>query len=205
MPKKTTDSEPASKSRLHEIRHKLTAKQKQLLNLFWNSFQQSGEWPQTRIIHSRHHGKEKVRECLRGFGGDVVFENENHSPGHAYQLAFVGILLTDDADNYVKLISQYLEFLRRQYQNQPERLDFTDKEILTDLNLKKEQADFLGSPSPNCCASIALTCCSTWFSTGTRNRGLPSHAASLTDSKPAVQTTFRHSAIICKNFSPSSR
>lgn len=129
--------------RLAELRRKLSSDQKGLLNEFWQHYQQHGKWPLTRTVHSRHE-KQMVRKCLGAIGGDVVRESRDSQTGNHYELGIIGVLLTDNGPECFGLLVRYLEFLRKQFKENPERLDFTDKDFRPALNLTEEQTALLG-------------------------------------------------------------
>jgi uncharacterized small protein (DUF1192 family) len=53
-------------------------------------------------------------------------------------------LLTDEGSNYFTVLVQYLEFLRRQYKESPERLEFSHEDFREALKLSDEQLKRLG-------------------------------------------------------------
>jgi hypothetical protein len=85
-----------------------------------------------------------VREYLQGLGGDIVMEARDSSSGGHYELTIIGILLTDEGSNYFALLVQYLEFLRKQYKEAPERLEFSYEDFRQALNLSDGELKTLG-------------------------------------------------------------
>jgi len=130
-------------SRLEQLRSQLTEPQWELLNEFWKYYRQNGKWPPTRSVHSRR-GKRAVRECLQGLGGDIVMEAQDSTSGNHYELTIIGVLLTDEGRTYFAMLAQYLEFLRKQYKEAPERLDFSHEDFREPLRLSDEQLKTLG-------------------------------------------------------------
>lgn len=131
-------------SRLEELRKKLTPLQQKLLNEFWQHYKKDAKWPLSRSVHSRY-GKQKVRECFKDLGGDVVHEGQDSAlGGRCYELTIIGILITDAGRDYFSMLARYLEFLRTQYKEVPERTNFSDKDFREGLNLSDEQAKILG-------------------------------------------------------------
>lgn len=131
-------------SRLELMRNSCSSKQNKLLNLFWNCFQKDGKWPLARVVHSQNGGKKAVKEELDKLGGDVVVEGSDGSASTIYELTLIGILLTEKGKHYTSLLVSYLEFLRDRYQKNPEKCNFTDKEISVQLKLEKEDTKMLG-------------------------------------------------------------
>jgi hypothetical protein len=131
------------KSRLEQLRSQLTEPQQELLNEFWKYYQQNEKWPPTRPVHSRR-GKTAVREYLQDLGGDIVMEDRDSTSGHHYKLTIIGVLLTDEGRTYFTMLVQYLEFLRKQYKEAPERLDFSHDDFREHLKLSNEQLKTLG-------------------------------------------------------------
>ena len=132
--RKSQTEKPGEKSKLEELREKLTADQRELLNEFWKDYRQNAKWPLARTVHSQR-GKQTVRECLQHLGGDIVVESQDSSSGHHYELTIIGVLLTDAGSDYFALLVRYLEFLRKQFKEAPERLSFTDKDFRQALSL----------------------------------------------------------------------
>jgi hypothetical protein len=128
---------------MEQLRDQLTKPQRELLNEFWEYYRQNGKWPPTRIVHS-HRGKRVVRECLQGLSGDIVVEARDRTPGRQYKLTIIGVLLTDEGHTYFTMLVQYLEFLRKQYKEAPERLEFSHEEFREALKLSCEQLKTLG-------------------------------------------------------------
>ncbi|TAK98755.1 MAG: DUF4062 domain-containing protein [Verrucomicrobia bacterium] len=141
--RKATSTNLRGKSRLDELRKHLTPLQRELLNEFWQHYRKNAKWPLARTIHSQR-SKQTVKECLRGLGGDIVLENQDSSPGRHYELTIIGVLLTDAGRDYFSMLTRYLEFLRKQYKEAPERLSFSDKDFRDGLGLSDEQVKILG-------------------------------------------------------------
>lgn len=71
-------------------------------------------------------------------------ETQDSSSGNRYELTVIGVLLTDVGSKYPALLVQYLEFLRKQFKEVPERLDFSDKDFREAFNLSDDQLKVLG-------------------------------------------------------------
>lgn len=71
-------------------------------------------------------------------------ESQDSSPGRHYELTVIGALLTNTGSDYFTLLVRYLEFLRKQFKEAPERLDFSDKDFRQALNLSDEEVKVLG-------------------------------------------------------------
>lgn len=141
--RKAPPEKSRKKSRLEELRRKLNPAQRELLNELWQHYRQHAKWPLARTVHSRH-GKQTVRDYLQGLGGDIVMETQDSSSGNRYELTIIGVLLTDLGSKYLTLLVQYLEFLRNQFKEVPERLDFSDKDFREAFNLSDDQLKVLG-------------------------------------------------------------
>lgn len=140
---KSSIEKKQDESRLEQLRNQLTEPQRELLDEFWKYYRQNGKWPPTRIVHS-HRGKRMVRECLKGLGGDIVTEDQDSNSGRHYKLTIIGVLLTDEGRKYFAMLVQYMEFLRKQYKEAPERLDFSHEDFREALKLSNEQLQTLG-------------------------------------------------------------
>lgn len=130
-------------SRLEQLRSQLTEPQREFLNESWKYYRQNGKWPLTRTVHSCR-GKRTVRECLQGLGGDIVMEAQDSMSGRHYELTIIGALLTNEGRTYFTMLVQYLEFLRKQYKEAPERLGFSHEDFREPLRLSNEQLKTLG-------------------------------------------------------------
>jgi len=71
-------------------------------------------------------------------------EVPDSSSGNYYRLTIIGVLLTDEGSKYFGLLVQYLEFLRKQYKDAPERLNFSHEDFREALNLPDKQLMMLG-------------------------------------------------------------
>ena len=129
-------------SRLEELRRKLTPVQRELINEFWHHYRQSAKWPLARSVHSQRR-KEDVRKCLQGLG-DIVMETQDSSSGKQYELTIIGVLLSDTGSDYFALLVRYLEFLRKQFKEAPERVEFAGGDFRRALNLTDERLKILG-------------------------------------------------------------
>jgi hypothetical protein len=128
---------------LDQLRRQLTGLGRELLNEFWQQYRPTKKWPLARIVHSRH-GKNVVRNCLRELGGGIVMEWQESSSRRIYGLTAIGVLLTDEGSKNFDLLVQYLEFLRGQYKDAPERLEFSHKDFCEAIGLPEEQVMMLG-------------------------------------------------------------
>jgi hypothetical protein len=140
---KSQSTKPGEKSRLEELRRGLTTPQCELLNEFWQHYRRNTKWPLARTVHSQR-GKQAVRERLQQLGGDIVVESQDSSSGRHYELTIIGVLLTDAGSDYFTLLVRYLEFLRKQFKETPERLSFADVDFREALSLSDEQLKILG-------------------------------------------------------------
>jgi hypothetical protein len=139
LPVDGTSEEPY----LDQLRRQVTGSEREFLNGFWQFYRQTKKWPLTRVVHSQG-GKSTVRGCLERLGGDIVTEWQDSTSGNTYKLTAIGILLTDEGDKYFDLLVRYLEFLRKQYKNAPERLEFSHEDFREALALPEEQLMMLG-------------------------------------------------------------
>ena len=141
-PSKNYKSERPSTLRLNAFSSKLTDFQRKLLDTFWKHFREHEKWPLTRVVHSKLD-THKVCEALRPIGGAIVREAEN-PPNDTYELSLVGVLMTSEGESYRRLLLRYLEFLRDQFISNPEKLDFSGKEIQRALSLSDAETVLLG-------------------------------------------------------------
>src|SRR5947209_15387107 len=97
-------------SLLEDLRAKITAQQRSALTACWRYYCENGQWIAIRRLHNEHGGKSVVRPALDDLGGSIVFEQEDPTTTR-YQLMFLGVLLTDEGEQYEQLLAQYLRFL----------------------------------------------------------------------------------------------
>lgn len=126
----------------YSTKAKLSGLQTVLLNEIWDHHLATGEWPKTRVIHSRHD-KDKTRAALERLGGSLVMEVEDHSHGHKYTLSAAAAILTANGKKYRDLLLLYFEYLRTLYHKEPEKNQVTSVEIGSALNLQSEELKLL--------------------------------------------------------------
>jgi uncharacterized protein DUF4062 len=141
--RRTRPEKRREESRLEELRRKLTPVEREVINEIWQKYRQTGKWPIARAMHSRR-SKQAVRECLQGLGGGIVTEAQDNSSGKHYELTIIGVLLSNEGTDYFALLVRYLEFLRKQFKEAPERMEFAAEDFRQALDLTDEQLKALG-------------------------------------------------------------
>jgi hypothetical protein len=98
---------------------KVDGTQRKILSTIWQHYLDKKQWPLTRRIH-HDFGKPIVQSALNKLGGTVVREILD-SGSYRYQLNFLGLLLTEQGAVIEQLLIQYLKFLQKRFDQDPER------------------------------------------------------------------------------------
>ncbi len=116
--------------------------QRQILSAVWRHFLDKGQWPLVLRLH-RDFGKQNVHIAIKPLGGMVIREIVD-SGKQRYQLTFLGILLTDQGKEIEGLIVQYLKWLEKKFDAEPELETITSQEVGSSMELTPEQSSLLG-------------------------------------------------------------
>lgn len=128
---------------LKELRSNVSNESRALVDILWNEYLTSGQWPSSRVLHSSH-GKSYVREFLRPLTGNAVFEQEDYRGGSRYELTRLGVLLVSDGERLQKLLANYVSYLFQLFKKNPLKETITCLEAQTALSLTGEDAVLLG-------------------------------------------------------------
>jgi diguanylate cyclase (GGDEF)-like protein len=112
---------------------KVDGTQRKILSTIWQHYLDKKQWPLTRRIH-HDFGKPIVQSALNKLGGTVVREILD-SGSYRYQLNFLGLLLTEQGAVIEQLLIQYLKFLQKRFDQDPEREMITSDDVLSDFDL----------------------------------------------------------------------
>ena len=90
-------------------------------------------------------GKSKVWPLLEQLGGTIVFEYDEHAVNiKYYQLTLLGVLLTDQGDDYAELLTRYLKYVSEQCSLDALLTKVHSQKVAADLGLNLEQTFVLG-------------------------------------------------------------
>jgi hypothetical protein len=128
---------------LENLRAKITAQQCSLLTSCWRYYCENGQWITIRRLHSEHGSRSVVRPALDDLGGSIIFEQQDPTTTR-YQLSFLGVLLTNEGEQYEQLVAQYLGYLVALSQHEPDQQIVKSHEVAVALNLTQEQTVLLG-------------------------------------------------------------
>src|SRR6266498_3081850 len=126
------------------LRAQMTDIQRAALTACWRYYCENGQWIAIRRLHSEHGGKPLVRPALEQLGGSIIFEQRD-STTLRYQMMFLGVLLTEDGEQYEQLLAKYLGFLVTFSQQEPDRISVKSHEVAAALSLSDEEIILLGT------------------------------------------------------------
>ena len=135
--------EGSSMHDLHSLGNALTPEQRAILNEVWGYFINNNAWTPTRHIHQEYGGKQAVLSCLGDLGGSIIYQFEA-GRNLFYRLTFLGILLTNDAATYEKLLVDFLSYVASKYRAEPDRTHVTSHDVENDLPFSEGDRRLLG-------------------------------------------------------------
>lgn len=127
---------------LGELKAKVSAEVRTLFDFLWQEYLRTGKWPTSRVLLGRWD-KARLIDLLAPLSGAMVMETESGGTP-VYELRFLGILCTADGEEYLRLLSRYLEFLRDIFYNQQEREVVTNSDAMEALKLSVSETGLLG-------------------------------------------------------------
>lgn len=129
---------------LNNLRAKITSEQRAILTAIWDYHLEKREWIRRRVLHHRFRelGKAGVRALLKELGGSVVFE-VGSGEHEQYRLTLLGVLLSDQGQEGEDLLVKYLEYVRGQFNTNPEILRVDGQEVGARLGLTEQEAQGL--------------------------------------------------------------
>jgi len=123
------------------LRDRLTGKQKEILSSIWHYFCEHRKWIPAHRVH-RDFGKEAVVTGIRGLGGSIIFQTSDAGKEY-YQLTLLGVLLTDQEDHAVEMLTGYLGYLHSRFLTEPEFDKVRSEEVEGALNISAKQSMIL--------------------------------------------------------------
>ncbi len=126
-----------------KLRNAISPEQRNLLTTIWRYYLANKQWIPIRTLHNGFGGKSKVWPSLEQLGGTIVFEYEEHAVKY-YQLTLLGVLLTDQGDEYAELLARYLKYVSVQCALDPLLTNVRSQKTAADLGLSQEQTAVLG-------------------------------------------------------------
>ena len=132
----------ARAAKLDDLRARLTRNQCDILNAIWRYYLEHDKWIPSRVLH-HEYSKATVQSALEQLGGSIVFESAEIPKAH-YQLTFLGILLTEQGEEYQKMLVQYLEYVREKFGSNPEIEMVSNQELDAAMHLTQDQSRLLG-------------------------------------------------------------
>lgn len=127
---------------LDDLRAGLTGQERAVLTAIWGYHVQKGKWIPRRVLHVQFSGKAAVRPALQALGGSVVFESRDDGQ-EVYKLTLLGVLLSDEGLEAQRLLSRYLDWVRKVVLNDPEINHIESAAVQAALNLSMEETQTL--------------------------------------------------------------
>lgn len=127
---------------LADLRSRLTQNQREILGAIWRRYRQRGEWIPTRVLY-HEFGKEAVHAASEHLSGSIVYVSPDPQQVR-FQLTFLGVLLTDEGEQFEDLILKYLDYARNQYLSDPEADVIASAAICDSLGLSGHECRTLG-------------------------------------------------------------
>jgi hypothetical protein len=114
-----------------------------ILDFIWNEWSKNAKWPRVRVIDHKF-GKEKSEQSMSVLNDAYLLQcDPSHDP--TYELRLFGLLSTSLGDQWLNLLSRFVEFLTTAFNADPGREHgFKSDEIAVDLSLSKSETVELG-------------------------------------------------------------
>lgn len=112
---------------LKQLRSKLNDKDSKILDLIWQEYMVSGEWPVTSLIEAKMKSPKAVKHAVKRMGKAVI----SHTPvrgKQAYYLTMLGLLLSPKGEDILSLLALFLDHLR----------DLVDKNMSPDFRVSRK-------------------------------------------------------------------
>ncbi len=124
---------------LTDLRKGLTGSQRAFVDAIWTHFRMEHAWPTGAVLQTRLGDGACAAACA-SLGPRVVRAVET---GAAYQLTFLGVLLTSQGEDAERLLVRYLEYVRDRYRDDSS-LDWVGSaEVQAALRLGADDSDLL--------------------------------------------------------------
>lgn len=127
---------------LANLRRNLTDDQRNVLNRIWRYHREQSQWIPARVLH-HEMGKQTILAAIEPLGGTVVFKGWDPTRKERYQLTLLGVILSDYGCEAEDLLVCYFDYVRSQFQQNPEIEKVTGEEIKQALQLTEEQTQYL--------------------------------------------------------------
>ena len=114
-----------------------------VFDFIWKKWLEKEKWPLARAVYEEC-GKEKVDWAENKLNDAYLMEcDPSHDP--TYELRLFGVLSSSRGEEWLSLLTAFLEFMRSAYKADPSRQDyFADEEVMKNVGLTKEQTRDLG-------------------------------------------------------------
>lgn len=139
----TTTEHGTERPVLAELRKHLTEDQRNVLNAVWEYYRDHKKWIPTRLLHHQMK-KEIVLAALKPLGGTIVSKIWELNRKQSYQLKLLGVLLSDYGSEVEELLVRYFEYLRSEFQLNPEIEKIDSDAIKKGLQLTDGQTQLMG-------------------------------------------------------------
>src|SRR5258708_25932957 len=126
-----------------EIWQLLDDEQRHLICLIWAYFLQNNQWMPVRALRKEFGGITKVRALIKELGGSIVIISEGQDPQQCV-LTTLGVLLSDQGEQYERLLADYLRFVYDKCNEEPERDKIKSQEVAEALQFNPDEITALG-------------------------------------------------------------
>lgn len=128
---------------LKEIKNSLNEKEVKVISFLLERLLQKKDIVGVRELHNYFGGKLNIRPEIEKMGGTIIREVSEHREDY-YKLTILGILLSNDGEEYFKLLVDYLNFSIELSTKEFSRTHITSLEATKALNLSEVQVYILG-------------------------------------------------------------
>lgn len=128
-----TASADATISQIKSLRDAITPEQHVLLTRLWDHADQSGVAPARLLFHGLSPS-DSLRQ-LEALGGGVV--GEMRTVEESYALTLLGALASNRGREFEALVAQYLDYIVKKYNADPNVVKITREEVARDLGLSE--------------------------------------------------------------------
>jgi len=129
---------------LQEIRSQVTQTGRAILDQCWGEYKKSGRPIAVRDIY-RTHSRPDTEAALKRLGGSLLRESSAGGiPGRAYQISYLGALLSSDGERLQKILERFVTALQKAYEMNYGRALISSEELNAYARLPDDELFDLG-------------------------------------------------------------
>lgn len=109
-----------------------------IINVIYKYFLVNNKWPVARSIR-KELGRKAVESIIARKDPQLIQKFEDNRI-ESYKLTFHGVLICPEAKDDVQILLQYISFLKKKFEENPEIQEITSTDVEESLKLTKEQS-----------------------------------------------------------------